>query len=350
MKNLDYKRIKAFTIVELIIIITVIAILAAITMVSYGAIRKYSIQAALSAELDSISNLIMLDHSSAYGYPSGLSALNNGTGINENPDIHYYYYVDNSSENPTYCLSLEKENLSYKITEEDSITTGDCFGLDSSLVLSVDAGVSSSYPGTGAGSTWYDISGNNKNCTLSNGAAYSTEGGGSISFDGIDDYSSCTAITPIDEYSIEAWLKLDTLSSSGNTDQANFGYTIAATSFHYGAWISLKNTEVYSRSFTNNSNSGQLTTGSNINTYDWFYVVITSQMNGDSFIYVNGVLRGTYTAGNTSWSGDFTIGDLRSGRKIGFDGLISRISIYNKIETQSEIMIKFINEKSRYGL
>jgi hypothetical protein len=53
------------------------------------------------------------------------------------------------------------------------------------LVLHLDAGVKESYGG--AGNTWYDLSGNNNNGTLTNGPAYNKSNGGNILFDGTND-------------------------------------------------------------------------------------------------------------------------------------------------------------------
>jgi hypothetical protein len=52
----------------------------------------------------------------------------------------------------------------------------------SNLLLNFDAGIVSSY--AGSGTTWTDLSGNGYNATLINGPTYSTSGGGSIAFDG----------------------------------------------------------------------------------------------------------------------------------------------------------------------
>ena len=53
------------------------------------------------------------------------------------------------------------------------------------LVFYVDAGNSKSYPGSGT--TWYDLSGRKNDGTFSATPTTSNSGGGSITFDGIDD-------------------------------------------------------------------------------------------------------------------------------------------------------------------
>jgi hypothetical protein len=88
------------------------------------------------------------------------------------------------------------------------------------LVLNLDAGFVGSYPTTA--SIWYDLSGNNNNGTLINGPTFSTDGGGSIVFDGVDDYSRIEFNTLFngsssDSFSIEIIFKRNSLVY-GNAD------------------------------------------------------------------------------------------------------------------------------------
>ena len=54
------------------------------------------------------------------------------------------------------------------------------------LVLCLDAANIKSYAGTGT--AWNDLSGNSRTGTLTNGPTYSGTNGGSIVFDGVNDY------------------------------------------------------------------------------------------------------------------------------------------------------------------
>lgn len=54
------------------------------------------------------------------------------------------------------------------------------------LILHLDAGNTSSYPGSGT--TWTDLSGSGNNGTLVGGVGYSTTNGGTLTFDGTDDH------------------------------------------------------------------------------------------------------------------------------------------------------------------
>jgi alpha-tubulin suppressor-like RCC1 family protein len=79
-------------------------------------------------------------------------------------------------------------------------------GVESGLVLSLDAGNSKSYPGSGT--TWTDLTNNGRNGTLTNGPTYSSANGGSIVFDGIDDFvSSVSNLTLANNFSVSLWLK-----------------------------------------------------------------------------------------------------------------------------------------------
>ena len=59
------------------------------------------------------------------------------------------------------------------------------------LVLNLDAGFVGGYPTTGT--TWYDLSGNTNNGTLTNGPTFNSANSGSLVFDGIDDYGEVTS-------------------------------------------------------------------------------------------------------------------------------------------------------------
>jgi len=77
------------------------------------------------------------------------------------------------------------------------------------LVLALDAGISRSY--SGIGTTWTDLSGNGKNATLINGPTYSSANGGSIVFDGSNDYAEISNASTLGgftgDFSIEFWFK-----------------------------------------------------------------------------------------------------------------------------------------------
>jgi hypothetical protein len=64
------------------------------------------------------------------------------------------------------------------------------------LVFAVDAANTKSYPGSGT--TWTDLSGNGNNGTLVNGPTFDSGNGGSIVFDGANDYINIGSNTGFD--------------------------------------------------------------------------------------------------------------------------------------------------------
>jgi hypothetical protein len=65
--------------------------------------------------------------------------------------------------------------------------------IQSGLSLWLDAAEEQSYPGSG--DTWFDLSGNDKDATLTNGAVYSSDNFGTMVFDGTNDYALIPALS-----------------------------------------------------------------------------------------------------------------------------------------------------------
>jgi len=114
-----------FTIVELLIVVVVIAILAAITLVSYNGVtsqaRGAAAQAAARQVADKIA-LYSLDNKGAL--PTSLSDAN----INETGSTSYQYRLFNDSK--SYCLTATNKTVSYYIDNDSHTapTAGACDG------------------------------------------------------------------------------------------------------------------------------------------------------------------------------------------------------------------------------
>ena len=92
---------QGFTIVELLIVIVVIGILAAITIVSYNGIITRAHQSKLISDVGSAGMLMSVEQSSSGAYPSDRNTLNNGRGLQSDADITYNFYSTQS----TFCIS-----------------------------------------------------------------------------------------------------------------------------------------------------------------------------------------------------------------------------------------------------
>jgi len=73
------------------------------------------------------------------------------------------------------------------------------------LILCLDAASTKSYPGSGT--TWFDRSGNGNNGVLTNGPTFSSTNGGSIVFDGTNDYVQVAGSVTISTGTFIAWVK-----------------------------------------------------------------------------------------------------------------------------------------------
>ncbi len=118
---------EGFTIVELLVVIVVIGILAAITIVSYTGISQRAIAASLTSDLDNALKQLKLDQVLNSAYPATLAAANGGKGIPASSGTTYQYTVNNTSPQ-TFCITATKSNQSYYINQDSRPTTGGCSG------------------------------------------------------------------------------------------------------------------------------------------------------------------------------------------------------------------------------
>ncbi len=83
------------------------------------------------------------------------------------------------------------------------------------LIFWFDARFQTSYPTTGT--TLYDLSGNDYDGTLVNGVGYSSADGGTLTFDGVNDYVTLpTSLIPAtSNWTWSCWFNLDTLVAGG---------------------------------------------------------------------------------------------------------------------------------------
>ena len=209
------------------------------------------------------------------------------------------------------------------------------------LILNLDAGVSSSY--SGSGTTWTDLSGNGNNGTLVNGVGYSGSNGGFLSFDGTNDYITVSNVQPnTNNFTISVWVyKFNNTSNDYIWDFGANGGTLSAGTSVGGYGFRYYN--------------GTLGTGSNMYTQGttpdinkWYNVVI-SRNSGTSSMYVNSSFI-TSSSGDTYniSSTTLTIGDYGGSGTYSHDGYISNFKIYNRALTASEIQQNYNATKSRF--
>jgi len=215
------------------------------------------------------------------------------------------------------------------------------------LVLNLDAGSASSYPGTGT--NWYDLSIYNNDGVLVNGVSYSsTEGGGSMIFDGVNDYGTVSYNSNFDlsntNFTLEGWFN----SNSFSTLQSLISKDTYGYNFDWSLLISNSTTLTF---YSNGTGTNVTATVPTMNTGHWYHYVVTS-ISGVIRIYLNGVL---YQTGSMSISNNslyyITIGCYSWNNPSGFtNGKISLLRVYSVGLTSTEVLQIFNDQKSRYGL
>ena len=115
-------RRNGFTIVELLIVIVVIGVLAAITIVAFNGIQNRANSSAAASAAAQAKKKLM-----AYGVENGsypASANLADAGIQDLQGTSYQY----SSTGAGFCLTATKGNASHKVTESSSPSAGGCAG------------------------------------------------------------------------------------------------------------------------------------------------------------------------------------------------------------------------------
>jgi len=110
-----------FTIVELLIVIVIIGILAAITIVAYNGIQNRARTAAVTSSLAGAAKQLELSKVEVGAYPSS------GSGLKKADDVDFQYTYTSSSD--SYCLTATKDTVSYKIqSTAQTPVQGGCAG------------------------------------------------------------------------------------------------------------------------------------------------------------------------------------------------------------------------------
>lgn len=139
---------RGFTIVELLIVIVVIAILAAITVVAYTGIQNRAKASAAQAAVRQAADKIQLyATANADQYPADLFAAGVATG-----SAAYEYRVDNNAIPKTFCLTATTQNVSYYMSNTAMTpTAGGCPGHSADGVAAItNYAANPTYDGTAA--------------------------------------------------------------------------------------------------------------------------------------------------------------------------------------------------------
>lgn len=114
-----------FTIVELLIVIVIIGILAAITIVAYNGIQERARISSVSSALSQANKKLATYAVDGNGYPGDLTSI----GISNTDTMSYEYSFNNSASPATYCVTATNGSTSYKASSTSTTPTlGGCAG------------------------------------------------------------------------------------------------------------------------------------------------------------------------------------------------------------------------------
>jgi hypothetical protein len=213
----------------------------------------------------------------------------------------------------------------------------------SGMVLNLDAGFVSSYPTSAT--TWYDLSYSGNNGTLTNGPTFSSLSGGSIVFDGVDDYVNCgnnNSLKITGPITINTIFKVNSFTNdyqaivSMGDDSYRFQRNAATNKLAFGS---------------RNIGLTDLISTTNISGNTWY--ITSAVYNGSTMqIYINGVLD---AIGNASGSLPASSYNLLVGGNAQFparawDGYISNVQIYNRGLSPFEVYQNYNSMKGRFGI
>jgi hypothetical protein len=205
------------------------------------------------------------------------------------------------------------------------------------LILCLDAANSRSY--AGIGTSWSDLSGRGNTGTLTNGPTYNSTNGGSIVFDGSNDYVALPSIDTNSNFTLNFW----TQRTSNANSLTLFSGTPDSGYLQIRNWAS--NISLV-RSFVAELGNFGSSTATTIN----LIYNITITKSGTTFsAYVNGVFKNTLTVDQTFTTTGQALG-INSNNSEPYAGNIYQFSAYNRALSAAEIQQNFNALRSRYGI
>ncbi len=220
------------------------------------------------------------------------------------------------------------------------------------LVLYLDAANSKSY--VSGSNTWFDLSGNGNNGTLTNGPTFSSDRKGIITFDGVNDYvtvAHSTSIVPTDQITISSWVNTDWQTTNSvrilsKTQAGGWQLSIndAPTANQVGMTIHIGGSYRYAT-----VDKSTITSGYHhiVGTFDGRFV----KLYIDSSLVVNTDLGSTLSL-TYSTNNHLVIG-AEPGTGTAIDGYyinanIAQVSIYNRALSSAEILENYNSTKGRF--
>lgn len=357
------KAKSAFTIIEVLVVVTIIGILASLSFVVWTGFTDRAVVASLQSDVTNAGKTIQGEFNLGNGlaYATSLSSLNNGKGITASSGNTLVYTYNNTSNPLAFCVSAYNGTKSYMVSSTvPTATLGSCGNagiVTSGLVLSLDPGDAASYPGKG--STFYAISPTVLNGTIVNSPTFSTTNSGIFTFVAASTQQvtfandSSLQFLNTSPYTLDVWVKPTTNPGANNwtgifNREANLGLGRDGYNLYFLGSASTSTYFTTERFQSGTNTNASITVDQSASVNSWSHLVAT--YDGSTLkLYRNGTLASSVSStGNiTNATTSLTIGN-RGGQY--FTGSIGKVTIYNRALSVSEVNQNYNFLRGRYGI
>ena len=220
------------------------------------------------------------------------------------------------------------------------------------LVLHLDAANTRSYPGSGT--AWNDLSRSGNNGTLVNGPTFSTNNGGNIVFDGVNDYVNCGIPSTLDfngqkNITVSSWI----YPTAATTSDAN----IITKAYQW--YLNFNNDRKIRVGFYTTTSAFTFFYSNSILTLNQWYNIVWTYNGTSIILYINSTLDRTVSETSNMAYGSGVNCNVLIGAEANFcgspqsryfTGRISNTLVYNRALSSTEILQNYNATKGRFGL
>jgi len=226
------------------------------------------------------------------------------------------------------------------------------------LVLYLDAANNRSYPGSGT--TWTDLSRGGNNGTLVNGPTFNSGNGGSIVFDGTNDYIQTPIQTISRPWTFSTWFNFTSLTANGGFNTffgQDTSVSIPRGTFYFQkAGITTEGVEANKVNFSIVKTDGSIVPTNGLNVlqinkwYNYTAVLTTTNIS----LYENGILQNTTTNSDSFITPNTNVvlnaGYYNNNVTDYWPGKSSIFQMYNRALSATEVLQNYNATKTRFGL
>ena len=293
--------------------------------------------------------------SNAYIYLNGVLAATKGSGftytgtgpliIGRQGELNAEYFDGNISNVLIYNRALSATEVSQNYEAQKSRFANSI--VQQGIILNLDAGNPFSY--AGAGTTWFDVSGNSYNGTLIGSPSYTSNNNGGIIFDSNAKYGTLPTsglAFGTGQFAIEVWV----YSTAAVTNNVIY----ASQSSNVAGFVALFYPSGLGFSLTDFNNLGVRTTTTHqtaVSQNTWYHVVGIRNASNQYIVYVNGVASTTNATATTSLTTAAPqIASNPATSLERFTGTIASLRLYNRSLSADEVLQNYNATKGRFGL